>query len=213
MNMKSILLLSVGVTLASPLVAEPASEGYWTQTGGGYWWDPANWKDKYNQPRTPEGTDHVIIPSECANSPTVNASLLMLNSVTVSNGAHLVLQSSSVTVTNALTVAGAFAVTGATTVRCEGDVSVTGTFDGPECTLLLAGGRGQTADLGGRAFTEIVAEKSGGTLAFASGFTAATLRLAADILEGRGDVGRYRALWLRDNRPGGLEDSIKKVFN
>ena len=40
-----------------------------------------------------------------------------------------------------------------------------------------------------------------------------TLRLAADILEGHGDVGRYRALWLRDNRPGGLEDSIKKVFN
>ena len=45
MNAKSILVLSVGVMLTPPLVAEPASEGHWTQIGGGYWWDPANWQD------------------------------------------------------------------------------------------------------------------------------------------------------------------------
>lgn len=49
MNMKSILLLSVGAMLAIPLVAEDEIyEGYWESTGNGvkaYWWNPESWRD------------------------------------------------------------------------------------------------------------------------------------------------------------------------
>ena len=164
---------NVNWNITAPIV--PGEEIVWTGETSENWADILNWDRR----RAPVMTDRVTIPAGCGRYPSIAIADVAVNALTVAADARLTLAGRALMVTNALTVAGAFAVTGATTVRCEGDVSVTGTFDGPECTLLLAGGRGQTADLGGRAFTEIVAEKSGGTLAFASGFSAATLRLAA----------------------------------
>ena len=176
----------------------------WTGASSGDWSDPANWKDKYNQPRTPEGTDHVIIPSECANSPTVNAAMLTLNSVTVSNGAHLVLQSSSVTVTNALTVNGALGVSGGGILTCCGNVlfAKASSLDVDASSVLsLAGDFEQAVSAPGVAFSSLRVQKTGGLVMFAKGFSAQELRAnvstaPVQLLFGAGEAFAVRDLFL-----------------
>ena len=144
---------------------EPGASIAWTGAADGNWANGLNW----NPERPPVETDVITVPSGCARYPTLT-SPLTLNSLTVAEGATLTLAGNAVTVTNALTVAGTCVAGAADHFTVGGGVDLRGgTYIG---RLTLVGANAQSVSAGESTLSEVIVEKSGGSVAWDNGLTA-----------------------------------------
>lgn len=161
-----------------PKPISPGDPIEWTGAVSADWFDPGNWKDKYDQPRAPVDTDRVIIPSGRARNPVIGSGRMQINALTVAEGARLTLQACTATVTNALAVNGTLAQTGGGKLSCGGDVSfaAAAALEAGTSTIALTGSGSQTVSAPGVAFCHLHVTKSGGAVTFVRGFSARELR-------------------------------------
>lgn len=137
----------------------------WTGAADGDWANANNWSLN----RLPADTDNiVIVPS--ANSPVLSNDLV-IPSLTVEEGASLALSGFDVTVGD-LTVNGSLVCLADENVTVCGDVDFSGGSLAPARALfVLTGDAAQTVDFSSLGLCEVRIEKTGGSVAFASGFT------------------------------------------
>ncbi len=149
---------------------EPGQTITWTGAVSALWADPGNW----DLGRIPVETDRAVVPAlgSGANMPSLSGADVQLCDLTVASGAALSLAGLNLTVTNAMTVAGAIVYSGSETVRCLGNVNLAGAaIDHRHGDFRIEGDLVQTANLGNIEFWNVSIAKSGGSLDFSGGFT------------------------------------------
>ena len=137
--------------------ARPGDPLVWTGAEDSSWLNALNWLDQHGGTRAPLDTDVITIPAGCPHDPVLAADTLV-NVLT--NNATITLNGGDLIVTNDFACGGTIA---------RSDLE----------RLVLAGDGDVTADLRNGSYREIVIAKTGGSVAFAHGFTAETLR--ADV--------------------------------
>ena len=186
---------SAGVSVTSPYsenlggntywsFANPAEEGdpiTWTGAEDSNWFNSGNWVDRYGDTRTVAPGDRVSIPSAPENQPVARAGDIAVCDLTVEAGASLELDSSNLTVTNALSVVGSLTADGNERIVCKGDVTFDGvsTYSGAGATFALTDGAVQNVMFGGKSFGAFEISKDGGEVHFADGLTADSFVLVA----------------------------------
>ena len=149
---------------------EPGQTITWTGDASTFWTDPGNW----DLGRIPVETDRAVVPAlgSGANMPSLSGAAVQLCDLTVASGATLSLAGLNLTVTNAMTVAGAIVYSGSETVRCLGNVNLAGAaIDPSHGDFRIEGDLAQSVNLGNLEFWNVSIAKSGGSLAFSGGFT------------------------------------------
>ena len=186
---------SAGVSVTSPYsenlggnkfwsFANPAKEGdliTWTGAEDSNWFNSGNWVDRYGDTRTVAPGDRVSIPGAPENQPVARAGDIAVCDLTVEAGASLELDSSNLTVTNALSVVGSLTADGNERIVCKGDVTFDGvsTYSGAGATFALTDGAVQNVMFGGKSFGAFEISKDGGEVHFADGLTADSFVLVA----------------------------------
>ena len=157
---------------------EPGEQIVWrTDAKDDNWFNAANWRDKYGQPRLVVATDFVTIPSGCDHYPRASEMTIDVWSLTVDAGASLALTDVRLVTTNLLSVSGSLTMAGDSHVDCYGDVVLSGTYAANGSIFSLLGDGDQNAALGGNSFREFFVKKNGGAVRFANGFSAKFFRM------------------------------------
>ena len=158
-----------------PKPMSPGDSIVWTGAADTDWNNMANWEDKYAENRTPMPDDKVVIPAGCERWPVIPSAYSYWG-LDVRLGATLTIAGGPVAVTNELSVAGTLVFTGSQRL----DIAATNatfagaTLDPGESTVRILDGV-QAFDPGDLRFCRVEVRRSGGPLAFASGFKAKTV--------------------------------------
>ena len=152
--------------------ARPAIPGEtisWTGEVDGDWAKSDNWDLR----RSVAETDDVYIPTGLSRYPTISGGVVIQNAIRIASGASLTLNGCTISVTNALVVAGRLAANGSEKIICPRTVDFTGgAFDAASSVFRFEGDDDQLVNLGQQTFNRIEIEKNTGCVTFANGWTA-----------------------------------------
>jgi hypothetical protein len=137
----------------------------WMGTIDNQWSNIENW----SLGRTPANTDVVVVPAGVSSMPLLLVPVV-LNSLTIAEGAELSLNGCDLTVTNTLIAAGELVAKATETVTLNGNaVFGNNSMRAARSTLLVDGHEAQMIDLGGSSFARVKVTRSGGEVTINGG--------------------------------------------